>query len=139
MCIGARREWSERYYIQQGGSEVAITPEEGTFEPYEDYYIVLRPITMETGFSLYVEKGDDWGTRLDINKQVEIRVSEFRTLQECDKDFDWDQLWMVFFTSEQFCTQVPFRMDPNQPTDYYVDNCLYVKFNTLYDHDGTSH
>lgn len=35
--------------------------------------------------------------------------------------------------------RVRFRLDPNQPTDYYVDNCLYVKFNTLYDHDGTSH
>ena len=114
----------ERYYIQQGGSEVAITPEEGTFVPYEDYYITMRPTTMQTGFSLYVEKGDDWGTRLDINKAVEIRVSEFRTLQECDKDFDWDNTVLTFDKDEYnlgpysggFCTKVvcpgPYTVDP---------------------------
>lgn len=117
-------QYSERYYIQQGGSEVAITPEEGTFVPGENYFIAMRPITMETGFSLYVEKGDDWGTRLDINKRVEIRVSEFRTLQECDKDFDWDNTVLSlskdqFFLgpySGGFCTKVvcpgPYTIDP---------------------------
>lgn len=117
-------QYSERYYIQQGGSEVAITPEEGSFVPGENYFIAMRPITMETGFSLYVEKGDDWGTKLDINKRVEIRVSEFRTLQECDKDFDWDNTVLSlskdqFFLgpySGGFCTKVvcpgPYTIDP---------------------------
>lgn len=117
-------QYSERYYIQQGGSEVVITPEEGTFVPNANYYIAMRPITMETGFSLYVEKGDDWGTRIDINKRVEIRVSEFRTLQECDKDFDWDNTVLSlskdqFFLgpySGGFCTKVvcpgPYTVDP---------------------------
>ena len=49
---------------------------------------------------------------------------------------DWDQMWMVFFTASQFGEQAQFKMG-GRATDYYVDNCLYVKFNTLYGHDGS--
>ena len=86
---------------ETGYSQIVLTPEEGTFVPGANYFIAMRPVTLETGFSLYVEKGDDWGTRLDINKRVEIRVSEFRTLQECDKDFDWDNT-VLTFSKDQF-------------------------------------
>ena len=84
-----------------GDSEIVLTPESGTFVPGEDYYFVMRPTTMETGFSLFIEKGNDWGTRIDINKSVQIRRAEFRTLQECDKDFDWDNT-VLTFSKDQF-------------------------------------
>ena len=77
------------FYPNEGPSYVTLTPESGTFIPGEEYFFVTRPCTLEKGFSLDMEKADGTGARVSINKQVEIRRAEFRTLDEIDKDYDW--------------------------------------------------
>ena len=77
------------FYPNEGPSYVTLTPESGTFIPGEEYFFVTRPCTLEKGFSLDMEKADGTGARVSINKQVEIRRAEFRTLDEIDKDYNW--------------------------------------------------
>lgn len=88
--------------INSGPREITVLPEGGTFIPGEDYYVVMRPTTLTQGFSLYVYKADGRGTKLSINKSVEVRRSEFRTLRDCDADFDWNNTVITFDKTQVF-------------------------------------
>ena len=110
--------------INDGPSEITFAPASGTFIPGEDYYIVMRPTTLKQGFSLYVYKSDGRGTKLSIDKSVEIRRAEFRTLRECDGEFDWGNTSVTLDKSQIYldCFSCGFYSRVICPGEYTVEN-----------------
>lgn len=131
------------FYPNEGPSYVTLTPESGTFIPGEEYFFVTRPCTLEKGFSLDMEKADGTGARVSINKQVEIRRAEFRTLEECDKNYDWSTAGVSFDkeTIELDAQSGGFQFVLTCPGEYTMDpvNADWLTEIIMEDPDGTKH
>ena len=131
------------FYINRGPSYVTLAPESGTFIPGEEYFFVTRPCTLEKGFSLDMEKPDGTGTRVSINKQVEIRRAEFRTLEEIDKDYDWAGAGVSFDKSviDLGAQSGAFQFVLTCPGEYTMDpvSADWLTEIIMEDPDGTKH
>ena len=71
--------------ITDGSTSITLTPEEGeSFEKDAWYYIVAVPGSLEKGFTLHFQKGDNFGTRV-IDKSVAVKRGIYGTLTQVDK------------------------------------------------------
>ena len=71
--------------ITEGKTSITLTPSEGeSFEKDTWYYIMAIPGTLKKGFTLYFQKGDNFGSRV-FDKNVSIKRGIFGRLTQADK------------------------------------------------------
>ena len=71
--------------ITEGSTSITLTPPEGeSFETDAWYYLVAIPGSLEKGFTLHFQKGDNFGSRV-FDKNVSIRRSIYGRLTQADK------------------------------------------------------
>ena len=71
--------------VTEGKTSITLTPSEGeSFEKDRWYYFVASPGSLDKGFKLHFQKGDNYGSRV-FEKGVTVKRGIYGTLTQADK------------------------------------------------------